>query len=131
MSARIDWQRWGHLVGQVSDNEAATIIGCTAPAVQHYRTRNGVAPAAKVRTKIPRKELHLLGQYPDSVLARRWGVCRERIGQLRRVKGIAACRKTAGELCAELMQMTMEGTIDKVLYEGKSLAGCERDEVKQ
>ena len=92
---RINWSKWDHILGTMSDRDASKIIGCTQSIVAHRRTKIGRKPffaphprtSAKQKQKI--RELLSKGESVGST-ARATGLGRWRVRFVRDNAGIAA-----------------------------------------
>jgi hypothetical protein len=87
MRGKIDWSKYDHILGKQTDLVIAQMIGCHPMAVYWRRKKLAVAAYA-ARRPVDWDSVPDLGQVPDTWIAERLRVSRERVRQVRKERGI-------------------------------------------
>lgn len=86
MRKALDWATWGHLLGIIPDMELADKLGTDRATVCQRRIKLGIPYAGKPAPidwdRVP------LGEFPDCVLAKRLGCCKQFVTEARKERGL-------------------------------------------
>ena len=88
----IDWSKYDHLIGKISDNKIAKMAGCSTPAIKQRRKKLGYPPVqGKAVIDWTEYDKHL-GLVYDQVLAKIIDCDRSAVALRRKALGIPAYR---------------------------------------